>query len=343
MCNMAAYAGKHRAAPILFEMIREQEALGGGHYTGIATICDGKIHYAKVIGSADKLAERTNALTLPGTVGIAHSRTPGIDSDDWAQPFLSCDRQVIFCGNGILGLYKDTNYGDYYMKAKAQGKTFPSYIPHEVKGYHTLPDGGCAHGGELSANYLSDLVAGGMSLAQAMTVNRERYPEEVADLALCPKEPDSVTALRVNMSLHWGRDADGYYLATSGLALDARGLNWTALVPRASVLTMSAQKIEFQSLDYYSPVLDTVTPWHKVYARLDEIFAAGGDFTVADLADQLDVLWPKGKLNESIMMTYEYLRENIHNGRLVRWMTEEKGSGAGLPAPKYRFKKSDNF
>ena len=44
MCNMAADAGKNAAAPILFRMLQSQEGLGGGHYNGIATIHEGKIH-----------------------------------------------------------------------------------------------------------------------------------------------------------------------------------------------------------------------------------------------------------------------------------------------------------
>lgn len=44
MCNMAAYAGREAAAPILLRMLEAQEGLGGGHYTGIATLHEGKIH-----------------------------------------------------------------------------------------------------------------------------------------------------------------------------------------------------------------------------------------------------------------------------------------------------------
>ena len=73
MCNMAAYAGRNAAAPILFRMLQSQEGLGGGHYNGIATIHEGKIYMIKVIGStADLLRRHPEVLELPGTVGIAH-------------------------------------------------------------------------------------------------------------------------------------------------------------------------------------------------------------------------------------------------------------------------------
>ena len=45
MCNIAGYVGNQPAAPILLEMLRKQEGLAGGYYTGIATIHEGKMYY----------------------------------------------------------------------------------------------------------------------------------------------------------------------------------------------------------------------------------------------------------------------------------------------------------
>ena len=52
MCNMAGYVGERKAAPILIDMLRAQEALNGGYYTGIATIYEGKIYYRKLRSSS---------------------------------------------------------------------------------------------------------------------------------------------------------------------------------------------------------------------------------------------------------------------------------------------------
>jgi glucosamine--fructose-6-phosphate aminotransferase (isomerizing) len=77
MCNIAGYAGAKQAAPILLDMLRRQEAFDAEMSTGIATIYDGKLHYRKVIGNVDTLIRETDAFSLPGTVGIAHSRPFG--------------------------------------------------------------------------------------------------------------------------------------------------------------------------------------------------------------------------------------------------------------------------
>ena len=55
MCNLAGYAGSRRAAPILLEMLRAQQAYNGGKSTGIATIHEGKIHMRKIVGNVDDL------------------------------------------------------------------------------------------------------------------------------------------------------------------------------------------------------------------------------------------------------------------------------------------------
>ena len=55
MCNIAGYIGARPAAPILIEMLRAQEGLNAGFYTGIATLHEGVIHYRKVVGNLSDL------------------------------------------------------------------------------------------------------------------------------------------------------------------------------------------------------------------------------------------------------------------------------------------------
>lgn len=50
MCIITGYVGSKQAAPILIDMMRKAEGLDGGHYTGIATIHDGIMHYRKLEG-----------------------------------------------------------------------------------------------------------------------------------------------------------------------------------------------------------------------------------------------------------------------------------------------------
>ena len=50
MCVIAGYAGNRPAAPILVDMLRKEQFFDGGLSTGIATIHEGKLYTAKVLG-----------------------------------------------------------------------------------------------------------------------------------------------------------------------------------------------------------------------------------------------------------------------------------------------------
>lgn len=75
MCNIAGYVGLQSAVPILIEMMRREEGGGGGFYIGMATIHEGTIYYAKVVGTLDDLLKNTNAASFPSTTGGIHSRS----------------------------------------------------------------------------------------------------------------------------------------------------------------------------------------------------------------------------------------------------------------------------
>ena len=94
MCMIAGYIGHRPAGPILLDMLRRQEAINGGFYTGIGT-CDGEaFHVRKVVGSAAALEESTNLESLRGTIGIGHSRTDEGGGLPRAQPYLDCTNEL---------------------------------------------------------------------------------------------------------------------------------------------------------------------------------------------------------------------------------------------------------
>jgi glutamine phosphoribosylpyrophosphate amidotransferase len=347
---MAAYAGRNAAAPILFRMLQSQEGLGGGHYNGIATIHEGKIHMIKCIGStADLLRRYPEVLELPGTVGIAHSRTPGIDSDEWAQPFFAHDEQLIYCANGAAGRFAEVNgvggksaranYDELYLQDKADGIRYRTLIDKPAATYPVMSDGCCVHSSEVMANFLRRTQKKGMLVRQAMAEASFNLKSEIAALALAVAEPDTVSAIRINQPLMWGRKEDGFYLATSAFALENEKIDWINPVPAASVMSMGRDKIEFESLDSFMPYFAGCNPLTAVYKTLDDMFDSGKDFCVNDFCVEAAKCWPEDKLAVANMTVYEYLREKVHSKVIEGFSVDSPGSGAGLIAPQTRFRK----
>ena len=101
MCNIAGYVGERRAAPVLLEMLRRQQDFDGGMCAGIATIHEGRLYYRKIVGDVDALIKHTDALYLPGNIGIAHTRPGGTPSGYvLAHPFITPDETMAGVTNG---------------------------------------------------------------------------------------------------------------------------------------------------------------------------------------------------------------------------------------------------
>ena len=341
MCNMAAYAGIEPAAPKLFRMLQSQETLGGGHYNGIATIHNGKIHMIKVIGStADLLKRHPEVLDLPGTVGIAHSRTPGIDSDEWAQPFFSYDEKVIYCANGAAGQFTDTDYNKFYLESLANGMTYRTATDEPAALYPVMGDGKCVHFSELMANIIrSKQLEAPVCLRKLLHKSLVDFKAEVAALALSESEPDSVSAIRINQPLMWGRNASGFYLATSAFALENEKLQWINRVPHASTMTMTKDNITFEAMDEFIHYFMDHEPLTKIFAEFENMLNSGKDFCVNDFCVVAKGCWPKDKMAVANMIVYEYLREKMHSGVLETFVVDTPGSGKDLTAPQQRYRK----
>ena len=89
MCNIAGYVGNRDAAPILIEMMRREEGFAGGYYTGLATLDCGVIHHRKLTGNLSDLLAKTDSESLPGKIGIIHSRSKSGGGDAFAHPFCN--------------------------------------------------------------------------------------------------------------------------------------------------------------------------------------------------------------------------------------------------------------
>ena len=129
MCGIVGYIGDEQAAPILLNGLSKLEYRGYDS-AGIAVYNGTEIKMDKVTGRLQRLKDLTKeGSTLPGTVGIGHTRwaTHGSPSDTNAHPHFNKDRSIIVVHNGII-----ENYSKLKQRLIGKGYEFVSETDTEV-------------------------------------------------------------------------------------------------------------------------------------------------------------------------------------------------------------------
>jgi glucosamine 6-phosphate synthetase-like amidotransferase/phosphosugar isomerase protein len=336
MCVIAGYVGDKSAAPILLEMLEREEGLAGGFYTGIATIHDGRLHHAKVVGDVATLRQQTNAMSLPGTIGIAHGRTPSGGGREWAHPFVDAEEQLAYLANGSLGFYEATT--DLTAAARSlppARQTFRSAQDQTAGESQTrLADGRAVHISDVMCQLVAEqmqqhavsaagegTVASGVSrgsCAEALVRVFEDWPAEIVALCVHAAEPDRIAAARYNMPMVIGRDdAGAMYIASTGLAF-VPSVNWRMpMAARAGATIARGGRIAVTP--FTTPGVTVAQPpspsavQRCVIDRLRQRQACKAD----ELMDAAKSLWPSDVLNQRATLVYDTLESLLKEGRIA--------------------------
>lgn len=129
MCGIVGYVGKEQAAPILLDGLAKLEYRGYDS-AGIAVYNEGKIDMVKATGRLNVLFSLTQGgATLPGTVGIGHTRwaTHGSPTKENAHPHFNENGSIVVVHNGII-----ENYAELKTRLTEKGYTFKSETDTEV-------------------------------------------------------------------------------------------------------------------------------------------------------------------------------------------------------------------
>ena len=124
MCGIVGYAGRRECSPILFDALRRLEYRGYDSY-GFATVDEDGIFVEKSTG---RISE-SRAPSLPGTIGIGHSRwaTHGGVTKENAHPHTDCSGNVAIVHNGII-----ENYQELRSALRERGHVFRSDTDSEI-------------------------------------------------------------------------------------------------------------------------------------------------------------------------------------------------------------------
>ncbi len=339
MCNIAGYIGERRAAPILIEMLRAQEGLNAGFYTGIATIHEGKIHYRKLVGNLDDLLARTDAADLPGSIGIIHGRTPGAtqtEGDEYAHPFVTerdGELNSAMVLNGTSGFFSPRRAERVVLTQRLLENGVKLRSRCKGKGNLNLPDGTCVHSSEVLCQLTEQYVQNGLDPASAAARAFVDMPTEAVVLMLTLDKQNAITYARFNFPMHLAFCDHGAYLATTPQAMPQDAGDYHLLPLRSSGYIY---KDHFKSYPFPEKIatIAPLTPARR--AKIYEIICnklREGEQTVTTLAEAIRPVFDGYDCAQIGAAIYQVIDELAREGALTCERRYEKGQFEGLTAP----------
>ena len=248
MCTLAGYIGSERAAPLLLEMIKRQEGLWSGFYSGAVTAADGDLHWEKTIGTFEKLELETPVRELPGTVGLVHSRTKSGGDVEWGHPFVSNDATVAVVAQGGHGLFASNAsrvaLGDELL---AQESSFRTATPGTIGRYPTLSDGNAIHTSELNTEAVARAYAECGDPCDAIRRVASCIPSEAVFAYLFRDRPDQLFISNVNQRIVIARNATGTFFASSAFALPDE-VHWRMELSGNMLAVIDREEVHLQEL-----------------------------------------------------------------------------------------------
>ncbi len=342
MCNISGYIGNKNAAPILIDMMKNQEGFAGGYYTGISTIYNGKIYHAKVLGGVSELLKNTNAINFPGNIGFIHSRSKSGGDEDFAQPFLSNDNNLSVCLNGKQGEFiKVDNYDDFARLALNIGATFKTMRNYKVGSYPILSNGLSMHTSEAICHLTSHFNKN-LRTSEALKRTLEIYPCEVVALSLNAKEENAISFTNYNMPMSVFKTESEVFLSSFSICIPkSKEFISKETLPPSSYGEIYLDKTNvnyFKSPLFIEPITDKL----KMEAEKLILNAVKNEpLRVINIVNKLKTLFKNG-VNQTFPLAYEILNKLYFENKveIIKRTVDgalEKAS-KGIKAPQFLFK-----
>ena len=226
MCGIVGYIGNEQAAPILLDGLAKLEYRGYDS-AGIAVYDGTKVATLKSKGRLKVLSELSHdGATLPGTVGIGHTRwaTHGSPSDVNAHPHFNKEESIVVVHNGII---------ENYLKLKKK---------LEKKGYEFISETDT----EVIAHFLDDYYKG--NPLEAITKIMHRMEGSYALGIIFKDHPEELYAVRKDSPLIVGHTENGNIIASDVPAV----LKYTRdvyFIENEEIVRMTDSTMEFFTVD----------------------------------------------------------------------------------------------
>lgn len=161
---------------------------------GEATLYQGKLFIKKDVGKIDQVHAILDLDSLPGKVGIGHTRwaTHGAPTKANAHPHTDCEEQIAVVHNGII-----ENFAELKKELEDRGHSFRSKTDTEVL-----------------AHLVEEQMRGGLGLKEAVAETMKRVEGSYAVAVVSVKEPDKIVCARKESPLTVGVGQNGVYCAS---------------------------------------------------------------------------------------------------------------------------------
>ena len=334
MCNIAGYAGNKQAAPILGEILRRQQYYDGNMSAGIVTYHEGKLHCRRATGPVEKLLEETDALELPGTIGIAHTRP----APSAVQPVMSKDETIALATNGTTCTTKHcANWDAAATLLDESGFEFGSW--REDDGKH-MPHPKVARTNrivstmEVRYGIFAYWLDRGKSPEEALVHAGEAMYKDNASVILTLRFPDRFFALRTTRSLFAATKDGETFLATAKLGLPEEVRERGFCLPLFHACTLTREGVTISPHRMQIEEVSEMTPYtyHEAYRRFEKILRSERaplyfdelEFAAGDMRD----IWPGNHtFVQNARLVYDILEQFEREGRLKKELREQERSG----------------
>ena len=342
MCNIAGYVGEKRAAPILIEMMKKQEGFAGGYYTGIATIHEGKIYHAKLVGDTDMLETLTEAAKLPGNVGILHSRSKSGGGIEWAHPFVDVKNEeprIAYVANGASGFFTErkASYAPFIVEELiSKGYKMSSQVVMEDSIYNKLPDGTTVHMSDVMCQIILKNIEDGMNVVDAMENGFCTFPSEIVGLMLALDTPDCINYSRINMPMYVGRADHGTYMASTPIAFPEDAREHQLLPPCSSGCVYENgvfSKAYKECPATVAPITARVR--HDAYDKILEVLE-NKEASLKDLCNATQECFDPADIRPRAAVVYDILKSLLAEGKIKCEDVRVDGVYDDITAPQTR-------
>jgi glucosamine--fructose-6-phosphate aminotransferase (isomerizing) len=222
------------AAPLIHASLKRLEYRGYDS-VGVATIHDGKIYVKKDQGKIDDVHRILNLDSLPGNMGIGHTRwaTHGAPLQVNAHPHSDCTGQIVVVHNGII-----ENFSELKLELENAGHKFVSKTDTEV----------IAHLIEENLKKNPEL-----NLANAVLEAVKKLDGSYAIAVLSTMEPDKIICARNESPLVLGVSENAVYCA-SDIPAFLPVTNKAVLINDGELVILSSIGYEIRRINDFSAV-----------------------------------------------------------------------------------------